>query len=409
MPRINEINTDWFDGLSNIVHDAYGGRQLAQLLIELQQRHNELSGAADTYGTRLIHVDGSRTDAYTPNGSVARPYKAIQSAVDSITDEGPGRRYLISVGPGNYEENVVLKRHVSLAGKALWGPSQICRLHESSGVVLTVPYQDCLVEGIAVETAGGTAEEAAVKIADDGLGAGGQSFFVNVNLRSSTIARALWIEPNGASDPVAIIYAGIDGGPGGDAIYADGAGFIWFLGGGGGNPERGAKLVNGAFGMFGASAGINASETSATAWALEADGSVAVFLDATVAAYNGLLLRNGATVMAAQLTNLGGFTGTPVDAAAGTVFIIGQVALDSFGAAPWAGWVMNGASLLFPNAREAVGTGGIGGNPDQRPTGIPQGYRFFAVDMAPGGGPGQGSWLTWNGASWIDATGAAIL
>jgi len=62
-----------------------------------------------------LYVDGNRTDSYTANGSITKPFKTIQSAIDSVSDAGENKRYVISiVGGKTYEEQVTLKSHVYL-------------------------------------------------------------------------------------------------------------------------------------------------------------------------------------------------------------------------------------------------------------------------------------------------------
>lgn len=73
------------------------------------------SGASGTVGcdqaTHVLHVDKKRTDTYTPNGSLARPYKIVQDALnramelmvpnsDPFVDLGVA----INVLPGHYDE-----------------------------------------------------------------------------------------------------------------------------------------------------------------------------------------------------------------------------------------------------------------------------------------------------------------
>ncbi len=48
-------------------------------------------------------------------------FTSIQAAIDSITDAGPGNRYLVWVGPGHYNEQVTLKPYVYLQGVEQWG------------------------------------------------------------------------------------------------------------------------------------------------------------------------------------------------------------------------------------------------------------------------------------------------
>lgn len=52
----------------------------------------------------------------TGNGSVGKPYLTIAKALTSITDSSPTKRYTITVAPGDYAENLVLKANVFIKG-----------------------------------------------------------------------------------------------------------------------------------------------------------------------------------------------------------------------------------------------------------------------------------------------------
>lgn len=52
----------------------------------------------------------------TGNGSIGAPYLTIAKALTVMTDALPTKRYVISVGPGDYNENLVLKANVFIKG-----------------------------------------------------------------------------------------------------------------------------------------------------------------------------------------------------------------------------------------------------------------------------------------------------
>lgn len=62
--------------------------------------------------TKVLYVDGGRTDSYTADGSLLKPFKTIMAAVNQIITNGDNSAsvpYLIDiVGPGTYVENVDL-------------------------------------------------------------------------------------------------------------------------------------------------------------------------------------------------------------------------------------------------------------------------------------------------------------
>ncbi len=61
--------------------------------------------------TKVLHVDKNRTDSYTPDGSVDRPFLTIGAAT-AIADDG----CLLKVVPAIYSEDVTLPAGVSLEG-----------------------------------------------------------------------------------------------------------------------------------------------------------------------------------------------------------------------------------------------------------------------------------------------------
>ncbi|PKL72199.1 hypothetical protein CVV26_02530, partial [Candidatus Kuenenbacteria bacterium HGW-Kuenenbacteria-1] len=61
-------------------------------------------GASSLYAQTIVVAKG---------GSI---YSTIKQGLDSITDNGPTKRYLIEVKPGTYEENVAMKDYVDIIG-----------------------------------------------------------------------------------------------------------------------------------------------------------------------------------------------------------------------------------------------------------------------------------------------------
>lgn len=73
-------------------------------------------GAGSEQVTRTYYVDKNRTDTYTENGSVARPYKTIAGALSAISGASSSDRYQVYVFPGEYSENLTLKSYVDIIG-----------------------------------------------------------------------------------------------------------------------------------------------------------------------------------------------------------------------------------------------------------------------------------------------------
>lgn len=93
---------------------------------------------------RDIYVDGNRTDSYTENGSIPRPYKTIQAAlaiIPTATDSASMRRiWHIHIASGTYDESISIdigrKKVLLLAygavsigtfGSSNWAPSGTTR------------------------------------------------------------------------------------------------------------------------------------------------------------------------------------------------------------------------------------------------------------------------------------------
>jgi len=362
----------------------------------------------DGGGVNVIYADSNRTDPYVPDGSMAAPYKVLQDAVDAITTQSATNKYVVKAAPGVYPENVVLKRFVYLIGTAMFGAARDVRIEPAAGIALSVPYRDSFINGIYCQTDSPVPAEAAIKIFDDGGGAGEhETFLFNFAARSTDAGHALWSDTNALGEAAIGIYAAIDGGPAGHAGLVDGSGFIWFLGGGGGQ-FQGIRIVNGGFFMSGGEVGINANETDPTAWAIENDGGFCVLLGNMVSGYNGIDMKNGGFGVLTTATSIGGFTGIPVRTTPGTSLLLGNVGLDG-GLPSWTNWQVAGNVAIMSSATQGAGTTGAGG-PDQRPTvtstSLPMGFRFFATDIALGAG--MGVWLTWNGTQWVDTVGTVV-
>ncbi len=62
-----------------------------------------------TTQSKVIYVDKNRTDIYTENGTVLKPYKAIQSAIDEIAALNTSDYYCVFINPGVYTENIMLE------------------------------------------------------------------------------------------------------------------------------------------------------------------------------------------------------------------------------------------------------------------------------------------------------------
>jgi hypothetical protein len=49
-----------------------------------------------------LYVDGNRLDTYDEDGSIAKPFKKIQDAIDAITSPSAANKHVIEIAPGAY-------------------------------------------------------------------------------------------------------------------------------------------------------------------------------------------------------------------------------------------------------------------------------------------------------------------
>jgi len=64
-----------------------------------------------------LHIDGNRTDNYTADGGVSRPFKTILAAL-TVINADVGKSWVLKVAPGTYADNLTITgpRHLRIEG-----------------------------------------------------------------------------------------------------------------------------------------------------------------------------------------------------------------------------------------------------------------------------------------------------
>jgi len=383
------IPYDHFDGQDNITRFADGNDDLATLINQIITNLNAARGS------NVVVIDHEGGD-----------YRLPSDALADITDEAEDNKYILQLMPGrDYEDVFELRRNFSLVSPVGFGISGATRV-VSDEITCKMPHRGSLIFGVEIVTESTDPTDTALHFFNDApIGVSSESFVVNSHFVSRSGARALHVDNPDPDANLICIYCGVDGDNGGDAAYLENGGCIFFLGGSGGSfgtpgPDRGI-VCDGGFAMVGNHFGINPN--IATGTVIDMDGGFFVSLDTMIGqAATGIKGRNGSTAFLLKTQNIGGGITTPIDMDPTSILLIGDVAIDALGTAPWNGWNVAGACLRIWTGTFGYGTTGAGG-PDQRPTGIPIGYEFLALDIGPAGTP-----LRWTGLAWVDGAGTVI-
>jgi len=334
-------------------------------------------------------------------------YATVTAALAAITDETSTKQYVLELGPGSYAESFTLRRYFHLRSVGAFGSAKDAIITSAAGVTITMPHVDCTITGLCIRTTSATATDSAVKVVDDGGGAlvTSENLIVDSVIESTAGAYGLHIENLPADTSVVSVFTGIDAAGGGTAAYVDNGGLFAIIGGiGSANSDVGVDVLNGGAFLVGGSASVNAD--TAAGLAVRTNASLFACMDGLISGFDGIEATNGSTVFLAQALSLGGFPNAPLVTDVTSVVFLGDVRLEQVGGGPpWTGW-----TVLGPTYRLWTGTWGQGTlvAADQRPTGIPSGYNFFATDAGIGGAAGTGVNLTWNGTSWVDSAGNVI-
>lgn len=76
------------------------------------------TGVTDDLANYHIWVDGSRSDTYTADGSMARPYKTVLAAL-TVINADTGKSWVMNVASGTYSDNLTITgpRYLSIRGQ----------------------------------------------------------------------------------------------------------------------------------------------------------------------------------------------------------------------------------------------------------------------------------------------------
>lgn len=146
---------------------------------------------------QTAHVSKAGNDT-TGNGSLENPYLTIGQALTDITDASSTKRYMITVWPGIYTENVVLKNYVYLYGFN----KSTTRIENSSGdtVSITGGSVESGLYHISILSTSSTATDSAVFVGLDSI-----LFTVHADVVNAGTGTALTLQDVGGGSAGGII------------------------------------------------------------------------------------------------------------------------------------------------------------------------------------------------------------
>jgi len=362
------------------------------------------------YYSKLLEITGIKRPS---KRTFRADYSTVQAAIDAVASEAAANnRFVIELPPDDFVENVVVPPFVYLRGGSI---GRDTRLSSPSGVTLTMPAQNSGLKGINVVSTSANPADAALRfIADAGV-LYSETFILEVVCAGVNGAMGLWIDNTGPSQ-VIMLSCGVDGYvPGGPAIFVDGGGLAWYIGGGGapigfagstdflvirGGGQAFVSQVNFSCDMAGGGS------------AVDVDGGAFIGSGMMLDGHNILKMRNGATALLRGVASFGGpgAGGRAVDADATCIMIQDDVSIDGIGVPTGhggAGWSAAGMTIM--QMLDLEFSSGTKFGADQRLTAVgvtpPPGMRFQAVDAQQGNPavPGPGCVLTYQtGRGWVD-------
>lgn len=112
-----------------------------------------LVGLAAKAITHELRVDNGRTDTYTADGSIDRPYKTIQAAIDYAVTQTPSATHIFQVKTqsGFYDEAITMASYVYLKGNGTRGSTII--FQDAANVITLADHVE--IENLTVRTGTG--------------------------------------------------------------------------------------------------------------------------------------------------------------------------------------------------------------------------------------------------------------
>ncbi len=190
MNRFKEILTKWTIAILLITVVLLGVKGENDSLIESTNQpsfvyENTINRYVDNlipdrtaYASYLTKFSGNNVISVGKDGNV--DFNTIQGAIDSVSGATVDNRFVIVVGPGEYEENVVLSNYVDLTGS---GPGKAAIITSSSGTTLTFSNTSNFVYHMTVKS---TPTASGAQVVDVPVSGSHEMFTVFLDQTSST-------------------------------------------------------------------------------------------------------------------------------------------------------------------------------------------------------------------------------
>ena len=97
------------DGTGNINADTITANKIVSETLNeyIKKTDSVYADSILTTQSKVIYVDKNRTDNYTADGTILKPYKTIQEAINIIAALETSNYCAIEISTGNYTENLI--------------------------------------------------------------------------------------------------------------------------------------------------------------------------------------------------------------------------------------------------------------------------------------------------------------